>query len=155
MQSMARAKTLSAPKTNRRGSPEAVQKRVAARNLNDVLTGKKSGHPALDGRTEKRRQRLILELTSEELKPVDVLLKVQELLDIGETLTSLRKVVPVKRMRSVPAGAAEALARMVDAYDLSEAAYRFLGLPESVLVEAGVMPGAAPKKRVPKKKSAR
>jgi hypothetical protein len=155
MTSMARAKSAAAPKANRRGSPEAIQKRVAARNLNDVLTGKKAGLPALDGRTEKRRQRLIAELSEGELKPVDVLLKVQELLDIGETVTSLRKVVPVRRVRKAPPGAAEALARMVEAYELSEAAYRFLGLPEEVLIAAGVVEGAVAKKRTPKKKAAR
>ena len=37
--------------------------------------------------------------------------------DIGETVTSLRKVVPVRRVRKAPPGAAEALARMVEAYD--------------------------------------
>jgi hypothetical protein len=151
---MARAKSPTPSKENRRGSPEAVRKRVAARHLNDVLTGRKAGSGVLDGRTEKRRLRLLKELQSEGLKPVDLLLKVQELLNLGETVTALRKVVPVRRTRNVPPGAAEALARMAAAYDLSVAAYRFLGLPEEVLAEAGIVEGAT-KKRSARKKAAR
>ena len=47
---------------NRRGSPEAIEKRRAARVFNDVLGGRASGAHKLDGRTEKRRQRLLKEL---------------------------------------------------------------------------------------------
>lgn len=152
---MARAKTSAEKKPNKRGSPEAIAKRVAARNLNDVLAGKKAGGLLLDGRTAKRRERLLKELAEGTSKPVDVLLKVQELLDIGEPLAALRKAVPVRKLRVAPPGAAEAVARMAEAYDLSAAAYRFLGLPESVLVEAGVVEGARPKKLSAKKKSSR
>ncbi len=151
---MARTKA-SAAKPNRRGSPEAVAKRVAARNLNDVLTGRKAGALALDGRTEKRRQRLLKELAERELKPVDLLLKVQELLDIGETAAALRKVVPVRRVRVAPAGAVEALERLAAAYELTPAAYRFLGLPEAVLVEAGIVEGTRRRASRAKKKASR
>ncbi len=152
---MARAKSLLVKKPNRRGSPEAVAKRVAARNLNDVLTGKKAGSARLDGRTAKRRERLLRELAEGALKPVDVLLKVQELLDLGEPVAALRKSVPVRKLRVAPPGAAEAVARMSEAYELSAFAYRFLGLPESVLVEAGVVEGARPKRVASKKKASR
>jgi hypothetical protein len=149
---MARTKA-TASKPNRRGSPEAIAKRVAARHLNDVLTGRKSGGPVLDGRTEKRRQRLLKELAERELKPVDLLLKVQELLDLGETVAGLRKIVPVRRVRVAPPGAAEALERMAAAYALTPAAYRFLGLPEAVLVEAGIVDGRRRAPRTKKKAS--
>jgi hypothetical protein len=151
---MARTKA-SAAKPNRRGSPEAIAKRVAARNLNDVLTGKKAGGPVLDGRTEKRRQRLLKELAEGELKPVDMLLKVQELLDLGETVVALRKVVPVRRARVAPPGAAEALERMAAAYTLTPAAYRFLGLPEAVLEEAGIVARTRRRAAPAKKKASR
>jgi hypothetical protein len=151
---MARTKAAAA-KPNRRGSPEAIAKRVAARNLNDVLTGKKAGGPVLDGRTEKRRQRLLKELAEGVEKPVDVLLKVQELLDLGESVAALRKVVPVRRLRVAPAGAAEALERMAAAYAISPAAYRFLGLPESVLKEAGLVEGRPRRGARAKKKASR
>lgn len=152
---MARAKSPSVKKPNKRGSPEAVAKRVAARNLNDVLTGKKVGALLLDGRTAKRRERLLRELAEGTLKPVDVLLKVQELLDIGEPFAALRKAVPIRKLRVAPPGAAEAVARMAEAYELSALAYRFLGLPEAVLVEAGVVEGAPRKRPAAKKKAHR
>ncbi len=152
---MAKAKIMAAQKPNLRGSPEAVKKRVAARNLNDVLSGKKTGFPVLDGRTEKRRQRLLGEVVQEALKPVDLLLKVQELFDLGESYISLRKLIPARRLRAVPEGAAEALATMMEAYTLSEDVYRFLGLPEAVLKEAGAIQQQAAKKSLtPKKRSA-
>src|ERR1700722_14776112 len=47
---------------NRRGSPEAIEKRRAARLFNDVLGGRGASAQKLDGRTEKRRQRLLKEL---------------------------------------------------------------------------------------------
>ena len=152
---MARAKTSSDKKPNKRGSPEAVAKRVAARHLNDLLTGKKAGAALLDGRTAKRRERLLRELAEGGLKPVDVLLKVQELLDLGEPLAALRKSVPVRKLRVAPPGAAEAVARMAEAYELSADAYRFLGLPDAVLVEAGVVEGARRKRSAPKKRAGR
>ena len=48
---------------NKRGSPEAVEKRRVARMFNDLL-GDKSARNKLDGRTEKRRKRLLRELAS-------------------------------------------------------------------------------------------
>src|SRR5580704_16070805 len=94
----------SAPKPpNRRGSPEAVEKRRVARLFNDVLGGRGSGARKHDGRTEKRRQRLLRELESgklrgaHELKPLDVLVRVNELLDLGEPLRSIRKVAKVRK----------------------------------------------------------
>src|SRR6476620_5391427 len=86
---------------NRRGSPEAIEKRRAARMFNDVLGGNAAGG-RLDGRTEKRRQRLLQELESglargsRELKPLDVLSRVQELLELGEPLASIRKVAKIR-----------------------------------------------------------
>jgi hypothetical protein len=78
-----------------RGSPEAVEKRRAARQLNSLLLGTSKSSMELDGRTEKRRQRLIQELKEgrggEPLKPIDRLSHVNELMGIGETLSSLRK----------------------------------------------------------------
>src|SRR4029079_1346699 len=82
---------------NRRGSPEAIEKRRVARVFNDILGGRGAAAHKLDGRTEKRRQRLLKELEagkargSRELKPLDVLQRVQELMDLGETVSSIRK----------------------------------------------------------------
>lgn len=79
-----------------RGSPEAVEKRRAARQLNSLLSGSGKAAVELDGRTEKRRLRLVQELkegrNGEALKPIDRLDHVNELLGIGETFSSLRKL---------------------------------------------------------------
>ena len=77
---------------NRRGSPEAIEKRRVARLFNDILGGRGAGAHKQDGRTEKRRQRLLRELEqgkvrgARELKPLDVLGRVHELLELGEPL---------------------------------------------------------------------
>ena len=92
---------------NRRGSPEAIEKRRVARVFNDILGGRGASSAKLDGRTEKRRQRLLKELEagkargSRELKPLDVLQRVQELMDLGEPLGSIRKVTKIGRARSL------------------------------------------------------
>src|SRR5580765_1374967 len=99
---MAKAKA-SVKAQNRRGSPEAIEKRKAARIFNDVLGGRGLAANKLDGRTEKRRQRLLRELENgtargaRELKPLDILQRVQELLELGEPLSSIRKVSKVRK----------------------------------------------------------
>src|SRR5688572_5411269 len=88
---------------NRRGSPEAIEKRRVARVFNDILGGRGAAAAKLDGRTEKRRQRLLKELEAgkargtRELKPLDILQRVQELMDLGEPLSSIRKVAKVRK----------------------------------------------------------
>src|SRR5260221_13149180 len=91
------------PKTGR-ASEEAVMKRRAARHFNDVLLGGNAPTSRLDGRTAKRRLRLLEELkqgTSRSgkraLKPIDILLRVQALLDLDEPIASLRKACKAPR----------------------------------------------------------
>jgi hypothetical protein len=137
---------------NRRGSPEAIAKRRAARAFNDLLDP--SSHKGLDGRTEKRRKRLIAELeagktrgSGKPLKPIDVLSHVTELFELGETATSLRKVF---RPRPAPAPdpkLLEALASLHRAYGFPKEAYSFLGIAEDVLKRAGIgRPAPRPKR---------
>lgn len=131
---------------NKRGSPEAVEKRRVARHFNDVLGGGSSA-ARRDGRTEKRRQRLMKELEDglargkRELKPIDVLLRVQELLELGEPLSQLRKVV---RIRPVPPDTSldelcDVVTRLHDAYGFRPEAYRFVGIGDDVLARAGIV----------------
>ncbi len=130
---------------NKRGSPEAVEKRRVARLFNDVLGGV-SGSPQRDGRTEKRRQRLLKELEEglargkRELKPIDVLLRVNELLQLGEPVAQLRKVVKVRPIEpSLDADAlADVVGRLHDAYGFLPEAYRFVGISDELLARAGV-----------------
>ncbi len=141
---------------NRRGSPEAVEKRRAARLFNEVLGGGGSRGP-LDGRTEKRRQRLLGELeagatrSARELKPIDVLLRVQELLELGEPLGTIRKVAKVRRAIIDPDNLVEIVGRLHKAYGFRPEAYRFVGVDDALLRSAGVLPGDGPRRRIKKR----
>jgi hypothetical protein len=131
---------------NRRGSPEAIEKRRAARMFNDVLGGRAAAGK-LDGRTEKRRQRLMKELEAgmargaHELKPLDVLQRVQELMDLGEPLSSIRRVAKVRKTNVSPESMVEIVGRLHKAYAFSPEVYRFVGIGEDVLRSAGVLDG--------------
>jgi hypothetical protein len=134
-----------------RASAEAVEKRRAARHFNDVLLG--GGRPArLDGRTEKRRQRLLDELRrgsarsgGKELKPIDVLLRVQSLLEIDEPVASIKKVC--KPPRPVPDSdeVVEGVRTLHRAYGFAPEAYQFVGIDVATLKRAGVRPRPAAK----------
>ena len=130
---------------NRRGSPEAIEKRRAARIFNDVLGGRGTGAAKLDGRTEKRRQRLLRELEegqargTKELKPLDVLQRVQELMDLGEPLSSIRKVAKVRKNTLPEESMVDIVERLQKAYSFRPEVYRFVGIGEDVLRTAGVL----------------
>src|ERR1700722_5768252 len=100
---MAKTGKAAAKPQNRRGSPEAIEKRRVARLFNDILGGRGHGANKHDGRTEKRRQRLMGELESgkvrgaRQLKPLDVLQRVNELLSLGEPLGAIRKITKVRK----------------------------------------------------------
>jgi hypothetical protein len=139
--------------SNRRGSPEAIEKRRVARVFNDILGGGGAGSAKLDGRTEKRRQRLLRELEagkargSRELKPLDVLQRVQELMDLGEPLSSIRKVTKVKKNIVAPEAIVGVVERLHRAYEFRPEVYRFVGIGEEVLREAGVLTEANKRRR--------
>lgn len=132
---------------NRRGSPEAIEKRRAARIFNDVLGGRASGAHKLDGRTEKRRQRLLKELEdgmargARELKPLDVLQRVQELMDMGETVSAIRKVAKIRKSTIPEDAMVDVVERLHKAYNFRPEAYRFVGIDDEVLRGAGVLTG--------------
>jgi hypothetical protein len=134
---------------NRRGSPEAIEKRRVARVFNDILGGHGAASNKLDGRTEKRRQRLLRELEagkargSRELKPLDILQRVQELMDLGEPLSSIRKVTKVKKSAVSPEAIVGVVERLHRAYSFRPEVYRFVGIGEEVLREAGVLADGA------------
>lgn len=130
--------------TNRRGSPEAIEKRRVARLFNDVLGG---NAPAakLDGRTAKRRERLLRELEenrhgSRELKPLDVLQRVHELLVLGESLSTIKKVRKIPKPSASNADTVELIQRLHHAYAFKPESYRFVGISDDVLGAAGVVP---------------
>lgn len=142
----------SGPKAqNRRGSPEAIEKRRAARLFNDVLGGRAGGNSKRDGRTEKRRQRLLRELESgkvrgsRDLKPLDVLQRVHELLELGEPLRAIRKVAKVRKSTLPLETMVDVVSRLHKAYGFRPECYRFVGVGDDVLRSAGVLSADAAK----------
>jgi hypothetical protein len=141
---------------NRRGSPEAIEKRRVARVFNDILGARGLAASKLDGRTEKRRMRLLKELEagkargSRDLKPLDILQHVQELMDLGEPLASIRKVAKVRKNILPPEQIIGVVERLHRAYSFRPEVYRFVGIGEDVLREAGVVEGAKSKRPKPK-----
>ena len=141
------AKTVKPPPkpANRRGSPEAIEKRRVARLFNDILGGRGAGAAKRDGRTEKRRQRLMRELESgkvrgaREMKPLDVLQRVHELMELGEPLSSIRKVTKVRKHTVPPESIVEVVSRLHKAYGFRPECYRFVGVGDDVLRSAGVL----------------
>ncbi|MBL8684895.1 MAG: hypothetical protein JNK05_37310 [Myxococcales bacterium] len=139
-----------------RASPEAIRKRRAARKLNDLLAGHGS-KPALDGRTELKRRRLLTELErntnnrGKPLKPVEVLQHADELLSFGETMATLRKLI---RVTTPPVSDRDELVAMLrevhEAYGFRSEVYEFLGLGPEVLADAELGPGA-PRRGRPKR----
>jgi hypothetical protein len=136
-------KNKSAGEGNRRASPDVVEKRRAARRFNQIVQGLTG--TALDGRTEKRRQRLLRELADgtarggkRELTPIDVLTRVQALLDLGETPATLRKACKPRWRVEPSAEIVATLKQLHRAYGFSLEVYRFLGLDEPTLRRAGL-----------------
>jgi hypothetical protein len=153
------AKTKSGAKPpNRRGSPEAIEKRRAARMFNDVLGGRGAAGGKLDGRTEKRRQRLMKELEDgmargvRELKPLDVLQRVQELIELGEPLSSIRKAAKVRKTNVPAESMVDVVSRLHKAYAFRPEVYRFVGIGEDVLRNAGVLGDDARRAREKKRR---
>jgi hypothetical protein len=153
--------TRNAPKPpNRRGSPDAIEKRRVARLFNDILGGRTSGARRHDGRTEKRRQRLLRELESgkvrgaREMKPLDVLQRVHELMELGETLGAIRKVAKVRKNTVPPESIVEVVGRLHKAYGFRPECYRFVGVSDEVLKSAGVLGVDGPKRARTRKRAA-
>jgi hypothetical protein len=150
---MARARAVpNGKKANKRGSPEAIEKRKVARIFNDVLGGGGGVAAKLDGRTAKRRERLLRELEEnkaqglKELKPLDVLQRVHELLELGEPIASIKKVRRTPRLVEADDDTIELVRRLQAAYSFRPESYRFVGIGEEVLGGAGVLRRVAAKK---------
>jgi hypothetical protein len=156
---MARTSRAAAKPQNRRGSPEAIEKRRVARLFNDILGGRAAGGKR-DGRTEKRRQRLLRELESgkvrgsREMKPLDVLQRVHELMELGEPLSSIRKVTKIRKNTVPPEEIVEVVGRLHRAYGFRPECYRFVGVDDDVLRSAGVLGAEAPRRGRGKRRAA-
>lgn len=127
--------------TTRRGSDEAIEKRRAARAFNELL----AGGPKRDGRTEKKRQRLLEELKQgtarsgkRRLKPIEVLLRAQALLELGESVATLRKVCRPPRVVDSGPEVVLLLKQIHQAYRFRIDAYQFVGIDADLLSRAGI-----------------
>ncbi len=138
-----------------RGSAEAIEKRRVARQLNSLLTGGSKARSKIDGRTEKRRQRLVAELVDgkggKPLKPNDAVDHTNELLSLGETIASLKKQGVKPRKTPLTADVVETVERAQSAYSFHPDAWKILGIQVSedgrVLAEDDSEAPAAPSKR--------
>jgi len=147
---MARAKKKA---TTRRGSPEAIAKRRVARALNRLFEeGGATGN--LDGRTLKRKKRLMKELEKgkkgKPLKALEVLNHANELLGLGETLTSLRKLKPM--LPPTPPVTEDSKAVFLETqknYGFDPKAWKLLG------IDIDKLAGNAPAKKATRKKTSR
>jgi hypothetical protein len=132
---------------SRRGSPEVVAKRRAARQFNDVVLGRKPGLG--DGRTERRRRRMLEELSAgatrsgRELTPIEVLTRVQALLELGESLASIRRACPAPRTLEPTPELVDGLRRLQQAYGFTPEVYAFVGLRGATLRKAGIKAAGA------------
>ena len=115
-----------------RGSAEAIEKRRVARQLNTLFSGKSQSGKKLDGRTEKRRQRLLKELKEgkggEPLKAIEIVTRAHELLRLGETVSSIRKSGVKAPKGDLPPEASAIVSRTQAAYSFDADAWKLLGI---------------------------
>jgi len=135
-----------------RGSAEAIEKRRVARQLNTLFSGGASQPGKVDGRTEKRRQRLMKELKEGKgghaLKPIEIVTHANELLELGETLPAIRKngiKMPKLEFDGAP-DKVETVLRAQEAYGFRPEVWKLLGLDMAEL-SAGNASKAAKRKR--------
>jgi len=76
---------------------------------------------------------------SRELKPLDVLVRVHELLELGESLRSIRKVARLRKTAVPPEAMIEVVSRLHKAYGFRAECYRFVGVDDEVLRTAGIL----------------
>lgn len=136
-----------------RGSAEAIEKRRVARQLNTLFGTGGNGSGKLDGRTEKRRQRLLKELKEgrggKELKPIEIITHANELLDMGETLSSIRKngVRAAKIELEDNPEKVETVMRAQGAYGFRPEVWKLLGIDLDEVSAENDMSRGVPKRR--------
>ena len=137
-----------------RGSAEAIEKRRVARQLNTLFGGGGPGSGKLDGRTEKRRQRLLRELKEgkggKELKPIEIVTHANELLEMGETLSSIRKngVRAAKIELATSPERVETVLRAQEAYGFRAEVWKLLGIDlEELTAESEAAKPASPRRK--------
>lgn len=138
---------------------EAARKRSIARRFNDVLTSRSPKAKALDKRTARRLGRYRRELQTgrkaknKELSPLDVAMRVNELLEHGDKLSDVRKIAKPRKIDYEERAMVSLLKEMHPVYRFRAEAYRFAGVSNETLVAAGVL-DKLPRRRGPRPKKA-
>lgn len=119
-----------APASDARRSAETIAKRRAARAFNELLLGPRR---TPDGRTERRRRRLLRELEAHArgdrtLKPVDLLVRVDALLDLETPLEAIERALPPPPPLPPTPELARRLRALQEAYAFREACFPFVGI---------------------------
>jgi hypothetical protein len=136
-----------------RGSAEAIEKRRVARQLNTLFGGPGTPTGKLDGRTEKRRQRLLKELkegrAGQALKPIEIVCHANELMSLGETLSSIRKngVKAARLDLADSSEKAETVLRAQEAYGFRPEVWKLLGIDLAELEPVDAAKPIAARKR--------
>jgi len=136
-----------------RGSAEAIEKRRVARQLNTLFGGGNSQPGKLDGRTEKRRQRLMKELkegkAGQPLKPIELIAHAHELLEMGETLSTIRKngVKTPKLDLGDSDEKVQTVLRAQEAYGFRPEVWKLLGIDLAELTAESTAAKASPRRR--------
>lgn len=136
----------------------AALKRSIARRFNDALAGRAAKTKTTDKRTLRRLERYRKELKkgtksgNAALTPLDVAMRVDELLGHGDTVTALRKLCKPRASDYDRDTMIALLKEMHSIYKYRPASYRFAGVDDETLLAAGII-DTLPKKRGPKKGS--
>jgi hypothetical protein len=143
------------PKTAPKNS-DAARKRSIARRFNDALAGRSVASKTTDQRTLRRLERYREELRKgakagkTPLTPLDVALRVDELLRHGDTTSMLRKLFKPRSADYTKEAMVALLKEMHPVYKYAPAAYRFAGVDDETLLAAGIIE-KIPARRGPKK----
>lgn len=129
-------------KKNGRGSPEAVAKRRSARALNKLISGK-SATGMTDGRFARTISRTLKEIddgtkkgSKKPMKVVDLLHKVEAVLERGASPAAIRKVLHTKPLATnVNEQVQGALIEAQKAYGFQKRTFVLLGLSEELATE--------------------
>ncbi len=145
-------------KETRRGSPEAIAKRRAARALNSLFT-RSASTSALDGRTLKRKNRLMKELAEGKggtpIKAHEVLSHVTELLALGEPMAAIRKLNP--KVPGAPMLTDEAITAIREtqtSYGFDPRAWSMLGIDiHAIMGNSSAVPAEGGRKKAGRRKT--
>jgi len=148
------------PKKSTAKNASAATKRSIARRFNDALAGLTPQSKVTDKRTLRRLERYRTELKkgakgrNAALTPLDVAMRVDELLKHGDTISSIRKLCSPRAADYDRDTMVALLREMHPVYGYKPAAYRFAGVDDVTMLAAGIIE-KLPAKRGPKKGAAK